>query len=330
MQMLRKQLIRVKRAFTLVELLTAMAITAILVVLIMQLTNQSVSLWKVMQEDAHSANAARAALQTICRDLESLQIRISTGDQQWIYAEVDEPMHGVPKELAIPKSARLLFFTCTTDHNPAIAAESSVRSSYRDIMSSNLDTQGDVSAVSYRLLFRDQILNVPNRNGDNTIFPLFSLYRQVLTPRETYEHMLGHNDLRAAYSRFESTEEKSFLCENIVDMSYIFHVEYANPKNSDSRGQARYESEAVPILASSARRGKQRFRVNSQRATSTNSVMENARVVSVEVSITVLTEEGVSLIQQVRMGQRRAPKLDELYSRYTRCFSRTVSLPVPL
>lgn len=330
MHIFKTRLTRLRRAFTLVELLTAMTITTILVVLIMQLTKQSVDLWKSIQEDTGSANTARMALQTICRDLEAFQVRSGNNAYEWLYAEVDGPMRGMPKGLTIPRSARLIFFTCAPDRNPAISANSSSRNSYRDIISSNTDTQGDVSAVSYRLLFRDQVLNLPSKNGDITMFPLFSLYRHVLTPRETFDYMLGRNDLKTAYTRFEPNEERTFLCENIVDLSYIFHVEYANEGASSSNEQVIYQSETVPILASSARRGQQRFRLDSNRAVSTSSDLKNARIVSVEVSLTVLTEEGVSLVQQVRLGQRHAPKLDDFYARYTRSYSRTVALPVPL
>lgn len=40
-----------RRDFTLIELMTAMAITGMLVVVIMQLTNQSIDLWRAVSED---------------------------------------------------------------------------------------------------------------------------------------------------------------------------------------------------------------------------------------------------------------------------------------
>lgn len=329
MQARTTQLSSLKRAFTLIELLTAMAITAILVVLIMQLTGQSVRLWKVMREDTATASTARAALQIICQDLESVQIRADGNDNEWFYAEVDRTMNGLPKGLKVPRSARMIFFTCPMDRNPAVSATSTRRSDYRSLLASNTDTQGDVSAVSYRLLFRDQVLNVPSKQGDHTIFPIFSLYRNVITPRDTFDQMLGRTDLRSAYTRFESREEKRFLCDNIVDMSFILHVEYAHP-GGGSNGKVEYRSVSLPIRATQG--GSQdSFRLYSKYANAQRmGKMENARLVSVEVALTVLTEEGVALVQQVRLGQRNAPKLKDFYSRYTRSFSRTVSLPVPI
>lgn len=321
---------RLRRGFTLVELITAMAITAILVVLIMQLTSQSITLWKVMQEDTNSSATARMALQTMARDFESFQVRSGSNDYQWLYAEVDDSMRGLPKGLSIPKSARVIFFSCPGDRNPAVGAESASRSSYRDIIANNIDTQGDISTVAYRLLFRDQVLNKANVNGNTTMFPLFSLYRQVITPRETYDYILGRNDLKSAYSRYEGNEERNFLCENVVELSLVFNVEYADETTSTGEDRMTYKAITVPILATSARSGGQRFRLYSNRALTENRELANARIVSVELAITVLTEEGVALVEQVRLGQRKAPKLKEFFSRYTRSYSRTVALPIPL
>lgn len=332
MQIPKPQRPSLQRAFTLIELLTAMAITAILVVLIMQLTNQSVRLWKVMREDTVTAGTARAALQIICQDLESAQIRADGTEKEWFYAEVDKKMTGLPNGLKkdLPQSARIIFFTCPPDRNPAVGATSSQRGSYRSILASNVDLQGDVSAVGYRLLFRDQVLNVSNRNGDSTIFPLFSLYRNVVTPRDTFEQVLGRNDLQSAYAHYASDEEKNFLCENIVDLSIVLHVEYSASGGGGANNQEDFTSIAIPILATK-NGSRNTFRLYGNYASAhEQGRMESARIVSAQVAITVLTEEGVALVQQVRLGQRRAPNLKEFYTRYTRSYSRTVTLPLPL
>lgn len=327
---MKKGISILRKGFSLVELITAMAITATLVIVIMQLTKQSIDLWKAMQEDAAANSSSGLALQTISRDLESMQMRSGNHDYQWFFAEVDGAMKGTPKALRIPKSARCVFFVCAPDRNPAVGAKSSSRNNYRDIISNNVDTQGDVSAVSYRLLFRDQVLNLPSRAGDMNIFPLFSLYRQVITPRETFDFLLGRENLDAVYKRFESNEEKHFLCENIVELSLIFNLEYADENTSSNNDHVTYQTVTVPILSSAAKDGEQRFRLWGDRALAGGAELRNARIVSAAVSMTVLTEEGVALIEQVRLGQRRAPKLEEFFSRYTRSYSRSVTVPIPL
>ncbi len=315
--------------FTLVELITAMAITSILVVVIMQLTNQGISLWKAIREDTSTASAARVALQTISRDLESIQLRGSGKDMQWLYAEVDSSIRGVPKGLSIPKSARLIFFACTPDRNPAVGDGSAQRNNYRNLLAADPDTQGDVSAVSYRLKFRDHILNLPSRAGDTESFPLFSLYRQVVSPRNTYDNILGSNSLENSYSQYEPGEDKNFLCENIIEMNIIFNVEYTS-EGGGSSDQPIYSSISIPVLSSAARGAKRRFLLYGEYADTEGNRLERARIVSAELSITSLTEEGVALVEQVRLGQRRPPTLEDFFSRYTHSYSRSVPLPQPL
>lgn len=315
--------------FTLIELITAMAITAILVVVIMQLTNQGIGLWKAVREDTSTAASARMALQSISEDLESIQLRGSGKNTQWLYAEVDSAIRGVPKGLSIPKSARLIFFACPPDRNPAVEATSSMRNNYRNLLAADPDTQGEVSAVCYRLKFRDHILNLPSRNGDTTSFPLFAIYRQVVSPRNTYDNILGSNDLKTSYSQYEPTEDKNFLCENIVEMNVIFNVEYAN-QGGGSSDQPFYSSISVPVLSSTARGAKRRFQLYGEYADTEGNQLERARIVSAELSITALTEEGVALVEQVRLGQRRPPALEDFFSKYTRSYSRSVPLPQPL
>lgn len=322
-----------RRAFTLVELVTAMAITAVLVVIIMQLTNQSISLWKLLREDTSSSATSRLALQTISRDLESLQMRASSEDSyQWLFSEMDVAMRGVPRGLAIPRSARFVFFSCTPDRNPAVSSTpAAVRTGYRDMLSSSEKYQGDISAVGYRLLFRDHILNLPARNGDTETFPLFSLYRNVVTPRDTYDSLLAKTELKGAYSAFQGEEEKNFLCENIVEMNVIFNIEYLDERASNSDNGPVYKFMSVPVLSSNTSRGVHDFKLFSNRAEiDGGGELKNARIVSVDIALTVLTEEGVALVEQVRQGQRRAPKLEEFFSRYTRSFTRSVTVPQPL
>ncbi len=319
-----------RSGFTLVELITAMAITAILVVVIMQLTNQGIGLWKAIREDTSTASTARAALQAISRDLESIQLRASGKNSQWLYAEVDSSIRGVPKGLSIPKSARLIFFSCVPDRHPAVGDNSSLRGSYRSLLAANPDMQGDVSAVSYRLKFRDHILNLPSRNGDTASFPLFSLYRQVISPRNTYDNILGSNNLQSSYSQYESTENKCFLCENIVEMNIIFNVEYTSQGGGGANDQPLYNSISVPVLSSAARSSKRRFQLYGEYADTEGTRLDHARIVSAALSVTALTEEGVALVEQVRLGQRRPPALEDFFSKYTRSYSCSVPLPLPL
>lgn len=319
-----------RRGFTLIELMTAMAITGMLVVVIMQLTNQSIDLWRAVSEDVSTSTRARAALQALSRDFESFQMRGYDNKYQWLFAKADESMDNVPKGLKIPRSAQCVFFACAPDRNPSVSSSTSLRQNYRQARAHNRDTQGDVNAIGYRLMFRDQILNMPGADGtDKGVYPLFSLYRQVVPPRPTFEQLLGKDNLESAYVRFEQDDEKNFLCENILELNITFTIRYASSQADAEKGRVDYEVVSVPIVASHRRTNK--VAVYGDRIVAGGTTYENARIDSAMVSITVLTEEGASLVEQIRQGRRRAPKkMADFFAKYTRSYSRLVSLPQPL
>lgn len=319
-----------RRGFTLIELMTAMAITGMLVVVIMQLTNQSIDLWRAVSEDVSTSSRSRAALQTLSRDFESFQMRGYDNKYQWLFAKADESMDNVPKGLQIPRSAQCVFFACAPDRNPSVSSSTSLRKNYREARAHNRDTQGDVNAIGYRLMFRDQILNMPGVDGnDKGVYPLFSLYRQVVPPRQTFEQLLGKDNLESAYVRFEQDDEKNFLCENILELNITFTIRYAASKADAEEGRVDYDVVSVPIVASHRRTNK--VAVYGDRIVAGGTTYENARIESAMISITVLTEEGAAMVEQIRQGRRRAPrKIADFFAKYTRSYSRLVSLPQPL
>lgn len=319
-----------RRGFTLIELMTAMAITGMLVVVIMQLTNQSIDLWRAVSEDVSTSSRSRAALQTLSRDFESFQMRGYDNKYQWLFAKADESMDNVPKGLQIPRSAQCVFFACAPDRNPSVSSSTSLRKNYREARAHNRDTQGDVNAIGYRLMFRDQILNMPGVDGnDKGVYPLFSLYRQVVPPRQTFEQLLGKDNLESAYVRFEQDDEKNFLCENILELNITFTIRYAASKADAEEGRVDYDVVSVPIVASHRRTNK--VAVYGDRIVAGSTTYENARIESAMISITVLTEEGAAMVEQIRQGRRRAPrKIADFFAKYTRSYSRLVSLPQPL
>lgn len=321
---------RCRRGFTLIELMTAMAITGMLVVVIMQLTNQSIDLWRAVSEDVSTSTRSRAALQTLSRDFESFQMRGYDNKYQWLFAKADESMDNVPKGLKIPRSAQCVFFACAPDRNPSVSSSTSLRKNYREARAHNRETQGDVNAIGYRLMFRDQILNMPGVDGnDKGVYPLFSLYRQVVPPRQTFEQLLGKENLESAYVRFEQDDEKNFLCENILELNITFTIRYAASKADAEEGRVDYEVVSVPIVASHRRTNK--VAVFGDRIEAGGTTYENARIESAMISITVLTEEGAAMVEQIRQGRRRAPKkIADFFAKYTRSYSRLVSVPQPL
>ena len=319
-----------RRGFTLIELMTAMAITGMLVVVIMQLTNQSVDMWRAVSEDVSTSARSRAALQTISRDFESFQMRGYDNKYQWLFAKCDDSMANVPKGLQIPRSAQCVFFACAPDRNPSVSSSTALRLNYREARSHNRETQGDVNAIGYRLMYRDQILNLPGADpNERGVYPLFSLYRQVVQPRPTFEQLLGKTNLESAYAVFQDHDEDNFLCENILEMNITFNIRYSAGEADAKNGRVSYETVSVPVISSNKKTNK--ISVYGDRIVAGSQTYQNARIDSAMVSISVLTEEGAAMVEQIRLGRRRPPKrIADFFDKYTRSYSRLVALPQPL
>ena len=179
-------------------------------------------------------------------------------------------------------------------------------------------------------MFRDQILDVPGSDSrEGGIYPLFSLYRQVVQPRPTFEQLLGKENLEAAYSRFEQDDDDHFLCENILEMNVTFNIRYVEGEADAEKGEVAYKMVSIPVIASNRRTN--RVELYGDRIVAGGTTYQNARIDSAMISITVLTEEGVAMVEQIRQGRRKAPKkMADFFAKYTRSYARLVSLPQPL
>ncbi len=330
---------RIQRAFTLVELLVAMTITTILVFIILTVTNQSVEIFRVAREDVDTNSRANVALNALVNDFQAIQIGSGSNNYEWLFAKSDDTASKAlsvkrtrtrkAEKSAIPLSTECLFFASTKDRNPAVSSNNSLRESYRRTKAHNIDTQGDVNAVAYRLLYRDDVLR-PGETGNKKKrglddFPLYSLYRQLISPRDAYTYLMGKSNLAAAYESYRDVQEGNLLCENIIDMNLVFTIDYNDEAVPLDTGRVTYKQISVPIISS---RGRQEdVRVNSDHISVSGQRYDNARIVSVNISFTVVTEEGMHIIDRVRQGQTRITDREQFFSRYTRTYAARVAPP---
>ncbi|MEG0836892.1 MAG: prepilin-type N-terminal cleavage/methylation domain-containing protein [Akkermansia sp.] len=327
-----------KRGFTLIELMAAMAITSILILVIVALTSKGVDMWRMVIQDVRTSAMDRVAMDTMTKDFESMQIRSGNGFE-WLNVQRDPDFENNslvmgPKGAKFANASRLIFFTVATDRNPAIRSDEA--KSYREDMNANKKTSGDVSCVAYKLAYRDQILN-QEAGEDNVGFPVYSLYRNLVPPHRTFEDLLGKTDLYQAYKRFESDETRplNFLVENIVEMTLVFEVEYQDKITKDGENPLAWrELRPVPIIATGmARRGTYRElriygnHIDAMMQGSRNSDMMYGSVVGLNIALTVVTDEGMIIVDQVRKGERPMPKAETFFSKYTRSFSQRVEIP---
>ncbi len=162
------------KGFTLLELMVAMSVTVILLGMVTFMTGVSMDGYKGSRDKVVAGRQAKEALDAITKDFEAMVARADGSDNMWLYAEVEPNLStalGGPAGKTITNAPRLIFFTGAPDRYDG------------DIGGTN-DNGGDVSAVSYRLAYRDQI----SGTAANAVgaFPSFTLYRHLVDPDATF------------------------------------------------------------------------------------------------------------------------------------------------
>lgn len=293
-----------RRGFTLAELMVAMGITAIILTLLVSITGVALDGWRVSRNKVRASRQAKAALDQLSRDFESMVVRAGN-DFEWLYVESETSAPG-PSGNESPNAAYMIFFTAATDR-------------YDGDIGGSRDKGGDVSAVGYRLLYGE-----PMAEMTNGPYSVFALYRQLVNPDETFEEMLSSDDLKSSYSKFESKEDESsnFVCENIFEISVVFMVEYTE----ESGGRLETRQVRVPVL--SAGGGQEsvnwfKLRGNGiQVQGDEDPKYGRGRIVAVDLSASVITDGAVARLKQ-------GNATDEYVNRNTYHYMKTVLLPQP-
>ena len=319
-----------RSAFTLIELMAAMAITSVLVLIIVGLTSVGLNFWKSIREDVRSSQMVRPALNALFTDLEGMQLR-SGNVFEWLYASKDsnqlsKNMMTGPDKAKAANAAQLVFFTSAADR--FIPVDGKGQAISRDIAKN----KGDVNAVAYRLVYRDQILD-EDATEYSEGFPIFALYRNLVPAESAFSGgdgggaLLGRTDLATAYASHENSElnPKNFIAENIVEFTIAFEVEYENVNGT----QTQKVTKTVPILASKATASVgdcTEFRVKGNslyiRGGASVPAMATGKVVGVIISLTTLTDEGMTMVDQIRKNRAKPIPPGTFFQKYSRNYTQ--------
>lgn len=303
-----------KPGFTLVELLVAMTITIILLGVLIFLTGISMDTFRDSRNQVRASRQAKEAISTIAKDFEGIVLRKGGSNHEWLYAGEETSNLQGPSGREIPNTCRLIFFTGATDR-------------YNGDIGGVDDLGGDVSAVSYRLVYRDQITT----GGDDT-HAVFSLYRHLINPDEAFTHLLAEDDLEQAYTGQFTDEQdftsENFLVENIYEFSVTFLVEVtvnsgSAPVTHTVRATMSPGNQLQEFTMSETGID---FDGNIQFPNNSNLTEDQVRggtIVGVDISITVLTDQGLTLAK--RSGIDRA----ELIREHGKHFSKSITTPRP-
>jgi prepilin-type N-terminal cleavage/methylation domain-containing protein len=230
-----------ERAFTLLELLVAMAITAVIAGLLLTITTQVLGLWQRQQGEQVQAVAARLALDLLERDWQAAIVR--RDNQRWLAAEIiDTPgglaNHGwlLGSSMAKPASGGSL--------RPLPAADASGR---RDVADARFGLSGvwlrftttnTEAESSLPVLVAYQIARRPITGDPAVSNPApvrYALYRSAVSLTDSfansYDPLAGGygsaTNSPAAYRSARSVTNPShagLLASNVVDFGCCFYV----------------------------------------------------------------------------------------------------------
>ncbi len=298
--------------FTLIELMVAMGITAVIVTVLVTITSVATDTWTRSRSEVRAARQAKVMLDTMAKDFESMVSRRGT-TAEWLFAGVDTSS-GLPRVTqnsgSAGAAAQLTFMTAATDRYAG------------QIGNETYDQGGDVSCVSYRLRFDDPINGQQDPESSTYV-----IYRKLVNPDETFEKLLGEQDLKTAFSTFESQvdDQQNFVCENVHQFTVTFLVEV--PRASQAGAQGGYDTVRLTL---STDQPTAEFRLDGtgiettlQSTNYSTEQIQTGRLTGVEISISVLSD---AAMVRLKTGGNRGLNPDD-YARNVYHYSRLVTVP---
>jgi len=325
------------KGFTLIELLVAMAITTIIITILVSITGLSLDTWNRSRSEIRAARQGKAMIDSMSRDFESMVVR-KGNNFEWLYAAFSPTASG-PKDNSnkSPNAADLVFFSAATDrYNGNIG----------DIGPTGKDKGGDVSTVAYQLAYKDPI------DGGNTKFNTFVLYRKLVNPDMTFGTVAVPGTLGIAFDSTNASTANSpalltrarnaaadaslsgnevdnvgnFICENVYQFTLTFHVEATGTSGTlvsvpVPLGDGTGGTTSILKIAGSG------LHMDSGIVGSgvTNPQLKAGRVTSIEVSLTVLTDFGLSQMRKRDLSNAAAKA--EFIAKNSYQFSKLIPVP---
>jgi len=302
------------RGFTLVELIVAMGITTIILTLLVSITGVALDGWRVSRNKVRAARQAKAALDQVSKDFESMVVR-SGNNYEWLFANEEEVESG---DVTGGNAAQIVFFTAATDrYNGQIGVD-------------GVDLGGDVSGVGYRLVYKDPVKN------DQGQYSVFALYRNLVDPKDTFDDLLAKEELMASGGNSGPFQEymtdvddiSNFVCENIYEMTMGFLVEYSELKN----GALITKHQRLTVIDTSGGgdTAVSEIRVKgngifAKPEPAAAEQIEAGRIVAIDVAVTVITDHAMGVLKN--NTQLTGDKLAEFIAKNSYRYTKTVIVP---
>lgn len=308
----------IKRGFTLMELMVAMAITTIIVTVLVSITSIALDTWNRSRAELRASRQAKSMIDTLARDFESLVTRRGNTNE-WLSAIASTDAIG--KKLESTNASELIFFTAATDRYNG------------NIGNSTIDKGGDVSCVAYRLAYRD-----PISTGGSSKFETFVLNRVLVNPDSTFKDLLGKTDSTKPASSLGNVfaastyaagldKPENFVCENIFQFTVTFHVQVTDTTQTPP------VQVDLPVTISQKNSGQSTktftiqgtgLKTEISGGKYTPEQVAAGRVTAMEVSVTVISDFG---IDQLRVRPFTDSQRAEFLAKNSYEYTKLVQIP---
>lgn len=330
-----------RKGFTIIELLVAVGVTALLVTLMINIVTTVLTNWNRTSGTLSSGNQARMILDQISQDLQGAILK--TDGNVWIAASIQAGggaagmskeawFAGKPSTVSINPTSLdieeysfgqagvwLRFFTTPSDINQA----------------GDLTTISAPRAVSYQMI-RRQV-------GGTDAAYLYQLYRSEVFPDATftagynlYDAATGYNSAnngvaRGAVQNIRTPHEDQVIANGVIDFGVRFFER--DSRDADNDGNTAELFEVFPVDRRPGGKGE----VDALAATSDITKAQTTPIVEVddtshafpavaEVMIRVLTPEGVRLIEAKEQGLPVPETWAEIAEQNSNVYTRRIEL----
>jgi prepilin-type N-terminal cleavage/methylation domain-containing protein len=290
------------RAFTLLELLVAMAILSIFVVLALRLASDSLAQWERGNSQLKTNLQARLVMEWIERDLQTALVRQDGGE--WLRWEPEEL--ALPAGFPVPVGKLMLFSQAGELHpDPDNPGEQNLLSG--------------LAAVAYDVDYTDPLL--PPGAGGTASRDRLGIYRLALDPAYTFERGFVEATPANLQTDFWNVLPpdigvvlpEHLLIENVAGFRVV--LEFVDGDGATLRTEA---TETISVGVD----GDLRIGAGSGAVTH-----PAARVLSAEITLWILDSRGANLLRpgNTPAGMTRA----DLFARHAYAFTKKIPLPSP-
>ena len=288
-----------RQGFTLMEVLVSSALTVVILTMLFTVLIGAMNAWQTGTNRLQGNADARMALDSIAQDLQSMVVRQTTLGQEWLYSE-RRPVYpgGIDRN-----STQLYFFAPSLDRQPG--------------------QQGDIVAIQYQVAFADPLRGDPDGNVTSTQYNIFGLYKRMESTRDTFQFVLGQEDIWVSYWQGRTVpRSRDLMIPNVVDFSIKWNVTgngVTGPADVILPGGEDFEVNAVRLNNA--------LRAGPSMSDSDLEDFPSYKLESADISLTILTQEGMRMVQTFALGPGlNTDNLNRVIREHGRVYTKRVKI----